>query len=166
MSLHLASKYVFPSHIHLGDFSGFRIISFNNHVNVTWDDERVFNQKFGTFSIPRDFHFLDLANTALSSSTFMFPIPVPLLSHFLSPYSLSSLQTYLQAFFSPHIPFQNFFTLSLDDVSFTITFFSLFFYRFFWHPSGRFHFACKICYVYEILFSSVLSLVLFALVPF
>ena len=108
MSLHLASKYVFPSHIHLEDFSGFCIISFNNHVNVTWHDERAFIQKFGTFSIPGDFHFLDLANSALSSSTFMFPIPVPLLSHFLSPYSLSSLR-HITSFFLSSYPFPELF---------------------------------------------------------
>ena len=30
MSLLLASKYIVPSHIHLGVYSGFRIISFSN----------------------------------------------------------------------------------------------------------------------------------------
>ena len=72
MSLLLASKYVVPSHIHLGAFSGFSIISFNNLVNVKWDDERAFNQKFGTLSIPGDFHSWDLVNVAFSSSTVMF----------------------------------------------------------------------------------------------
>ena len=56
MSLLLASKYVVPSHIHLGAFSGICIISFSNLVNVTWDDERPFNQKFGTLLITGDFH--------------------------------------------------------------------------------------------------------------
>ena len=55
MSLLLASKNVVPLHIHLGAFSGFSIISFNNLVNVKWDDKRAFNQKFGTLSIPGDF---------------------------------------------------------------------------------------------------------------
>ena len=83
MSLLLASKYVVPSHIHLGAFPGFCIISFNNLVNVKWDGERAFNQIFGTLSIPGDFHFWDLVNAALSSS---FAIPASLASHFLSPY--------------------------------------------------------------------------------
>ena len=54
-----------------------------------------------------------------------FPIPVLLLSHFLSPYSLSSLQA-LISFFSTYVLFQNFSILSLGSVSFTITsFFSI-----------------------------------------
>ena len=81
--LYVAVLYVVPSHIHLGPFPGFSIISFNNLVNVKWDDEREFNQKFGTLSIPGDFHFWDLVNAALSSS---FAIPASLASHFLSPY--------------------------------------------------------------------------------
>ena len=66
MSLLLASKYVIPSHIHSGVFSGFCIISFSKLVNVTLDDERAFNQKFGTLSIPGDFHFFDLIIAAFS----------------------------------------------------------------------------------------------------
>ena len=69
VSLLSTNKYVVPSHIHLVAFSGFCIISFNNLVNVTWDDERAFNQKFGTLSIPGDFYFWDLVDAALSSST-------------------------------------------------------------------------------------------------
>ena len=69
MSLLLASKYVVSLYIPLGAFSGFYVISFNNLVNVKWDDERAFNQKFGTLSIPGDFYFWDLADAALSSST-------------------------------------------------------------------------------------------------
>ena len=60
MSLLLASKYVVPSHIRSEDFSGFRIISISKLVNVTCEDERAFNQKFKTLSIPSDFHFWDL----------------------------------------------------------------------------------------------------------
>ena len=37
VSLLLAIKYVVPQHIHLGAFSGFYIISFNNLVNVKCD---------------------------------------------------------------------------------------------------------------------------------
>ena len=72
LSLLLASKYVVPSHIHVVAFSGFSIISFNNLVNIKWDNERAFNQKFGTLSIAGDFHFWDLVSAALSLSTVMF----------------------------------------------------------------------------------------------
>ena len=64
VSLLLASKCVVSSHIHLGGFPGFCILSFNNLVNVKWDNERAFKQKFGTLSIPGDFHFWGLANAA------------------------------------------------------------------------------------------------------
>ena len=120
MSLLLASKYVVPSHLHFGVFSGFCIISLNKLVNVTWDDERAFNQKFEALSIPGDFHFWDMVNAAFSSSTVMF-------SHsgsfsFSFPFSIfpTQLADILQAFFSPHVPFQNFSILSLGSVSFTI----------------------------------------------
>ena len=72
MSLFLASKYVVPSHIHSGVFFGFCIISFNELVSTTWDNERAYNQKFGTLSIPGDFHFWDLVNAAFISSTVIF----------------------------------------------------------------------------------------------
>ena len=67
MSLILASK--FPCTSFQEFFSAFCIISFNKLVNKKWDDERAFNQKFGTLSIPGDFHFGDLVNSAFSSST-------------------------------------------------------------------------------------------------
>ena len=66
MSLLSASKYVVPSHIHLGAFSGFGIISLNNLVNVKWDDEMTSNQESEILSIPGDFHFWDLVNAALT----------------------------------------------------------------------------------------------------
>ena len=88
-----------------------------------------------------------------------FPIPVPLLSYFLSPYSLSSLQTYCKLFSLPI----SLSLLSLGGVSFTITWFFPIFCKTFWHQSGRFYFACKICYVYQIVFPPVLLLVFFAL---
>ena len=72
VSFLVASKYFVPSHIHLGVFSGFSIISFSKLVNVTWDDERAFNQKFRTLSAPDGFHFCDLVNAVFSSSVFPF----------------------------------------------------------------------------------------------
>ena len=127
MSLLLASKYGVSSHIHSEAFSGFCIISFNNLVNVKRDNERAFNQKFGTLSIPGDFHFWDLVNAALSSSTVMFCHSCYFTFSF--PFSILPIQLayILQAFFSPNNPFQKFSILPLGGVSFTITcFFSCF----------------------------------------
>ena len=111
MSRFLASKYSVPSHI-CWAFYGFWIISFSKLVNLTWGDERTFNPKFGTLSIPGDFRFWDMFNAFFSSSSAKcFPIPVHLLSHFLSPYFLSSLQTYYDFFLSPIFLSRNFFTV-------------------------------------------------------
>ena len=92
MSLLLASKFVVPSHIHLGIFTGFCIISLSKLVEVTWDDERAFNLKFETSSIPRDYHFWDLVSATFSSSLVMF-------SHYCFPHSLHFLISFL------HIPY-------------------------------------------------------------
>ena len=101
----------------------FCIISFSKLVNVTLDDERAFNQKFRTLSISGDFHFGDLVNAAFTSSMVMFSHSC--LFTFLFPFPIFPIQLVdmLQAFFSPHIPFQNFSILSLGGVSFTITWF-------------------------------------------
>ena len=137
--------YVVPSHIHLGAFSGFSIISFNNLVNVKWDDGRAFNQKFGTLSVTGDFNFWNLVNAALRSS---FAIPVSLASHFLSPYYLSSFQTYYKLFSLPISLCRSF--LYCPQMVFPLPQlgFFLFLYRIFWHPSERYYLTCKICYVY------------------
>ena len=111
MSLLLASKYVVLSHIHLGAFSGFCIISFNSLVKVKWDDERAFNQKFGTLSIPGDFHFWDLVNAALSSSTVMFCHSCSFTFSFYFSILPIQLADILQASFSPHIPLAVFYTV-------------------------------------------------------
>ena len=84
-----------------GFFSGFSIISFTKLVNVTWDNKKEFYRKSGTLSIPGDFHFWDSVNAAISSSTIMFSHSVLLLSHYLSPYSISSLQIYCKPFYLP-----------------------------------------------------------------
>ena len=65
-----------------------------------------------------------------------------------------------------HIPFQNFSILSLGDLFFVITCFSLFLYRIFCHPSEDLIFPIEFCYIYQIVFHSVLLLSIFALVPF
>ena len=123
MSLLLASKYIVPSHIHSEVFSGFCIISFNKLVNVTWDDERAFNQKFGTLLIPGDFHFWDLVNASFSSSTVMFSHSYSFTFSFSFSIFPIQLADILQTFFSPHIPFQNFSILSLRGISFIIIWF-------------------------------------------
>ena len=109
-------------------FSGFLIISFNNFLNVIWDDDRAFNQKFEALLIPDGFHFWDLVSAALSSFTvifsyscffnYLFPLHIPyparrhITSSFLSPY-----------------PFPELFYISLVGVSFTITLFFFYFSR-------------------------------------
>ena len=141
MSLFLASKYVVPSHIHLGVFSGFRTISFNKLVNVTWDYERTLRLcQFQVISISRTWSVLPSVQLQLC-----FPIRVP--------------------FFSPHFPFQNLSVLSLGGVSFTITWFFPIFLWNFLASIWKILFGLKICYVYQIIFPSVLLLVFFALVP-
>ena len=54
MLLLLASKYVVPSHINSGVFPNF---AFSKLVTLMWGDEKTFNQKFGTLSIPGDFDY-------------------------------------------------------------------------------------------------------------
>ena len=123
MSLLLPGKYVVTLHIHLGVLSGFFIISFNKIVNVTWDDEIAFDKKIGTLSVSCDFHFWDLVNAAFSSSTVVFPHSCYF--NFPFPFSIFPIQLAdkRQAFFSPHISFQNFFILSIHGTSFTMTWF-------------------------------------------
>ena len=122
VSLLLGSKYV-RSHIHSGVFFGFCIVFVSKPVNVTWDDESAFNQKFGTLSIPHYFNFWDLVNAAFSSSTVIFSYSCTFTFSFSFSIFLIQLADILQAFFSRHIPFQNFSILSLGGVSFTLTWF-------------------------------------------
>ena len=97
-------------------FPGFFIISFNKLVNVTWDDERAFNQKFGILSIPDDFHFWGLVNAAFSSSRVM-------CSHsssftFSFPFSIFPIQladTFSGFFLSPY-PFSKTFSIELFGI--------------------------------------------------
>ena len=133
MSLFLASKYVAPSHIRSGVFSGFCIISFSKLANVTWDDKRPFNQRFGLLSIPGDFNFWDLVNVASSASTVMFSHSCSFTFSF--PFSKFPIQLadIFQEFVSPHIPFQNFYAVALSrffyhnlvDCNFSIKFFGV-----------------------------------------
>ena len=148
MSLLLASKYVVPSHIHLGIFTGFCIISLRKLVKVTWDDERAFNLKFRTSSIPCDYHFWDLVSATFSSSLVMFSyycfprslhflisflhIPYPACRHitgfFLSPYPFTGLFcTVLRwCFFYHNLVFPNFsmgfFGIHLEDFIWPVKF--------------------------------------------
>ena len=68
----LVSKYVVTSHTQ-SVISRFCIISFSKLVNVIRGDERAFDQKLGTLSVPGDLHFWDLVNAFFSSSKVMFP---------------------------------------------------------------------------------------------
>ena len=112
-------------------FFGFCIIFVSKPVNVTWDDESAFNQKFGTLSIPRYFNFWDLVNAAFSSSTVIFSYSCTFTFSFSFSIFPIQLADILQASFSRYIPFQNFSILSLGGVSFTITwFFSVSLYNF------------------------------------
>ena len=104
----LASKYLAPSHIHSGAFSGFWIISFSKLVNRTWDDKRAFKQKFGTLSILGDFHLWDLVNAAFSSRTIIFSHSCYVIFSFSFSILPIQLAHILQPFFPPH-PFPELF---------------------------------------------------------
>ena len=145
VSLLLASKHIVSSHIYLGVFCGFCIISFNKLVNVAQVDERAFDQKFGTLSIPGDFHFWDLVNVAFNSITVtlshscsftfsfhlsIFPAQLAdiLEAFFLSPYPLPELfYTVLRWYFFyhnlifPHF-FIEFFGIRLEDLILPVEF--------------------------------------------
>ena len=115
--------------------------------------------KFGIFSIPGDFHFWNLVNAAFSSSTVMFLRSCCFTFSFSFSIFAVQLTDILESFFCLHTSFQDFSIQSLPKLGF-----SLFLYRTFWHPSGRSYFICRICYVYQIVFPSVLLLIFFALV--
>ena len=93
-----------------------------------------------------------------------FHIPVFLLSYFLSPYSLPSLQTYYKLS-SLSIFLSRTFSVVLRWCFFYHNLIFLISLCIFWHPPERSYFASRICNVYQIVFSSVLLLVFFALVP-
>ena len=71
----------------------------------------------------------------------------------------------LQAFLSPHIPFQNVPILSLVVLLLQQLGFLLFICKISWRQSRKFYFACRICNVYQIVFPLVFLPVFFALVP-
>ena len=138
MSLLLASKFVVPSHIHLGIFTGFCIISLSKLVEVTWDDERAFNLKFETSSIPRDYHFWDLVSATFSSSLVMF-------SHYCFPHSLHFLISFL------HIPYpacRHITSFFLSPYLFPELFYTVLRWCFFYHNLAFLYFSIEFFGIY------------------
>ena len=72
---------------------------------------------------------------------------------------------HITSFFLSPYPFSELFYTALRWCFFYNNFIFFHIYRIFGHPTGRSHFACRICYVYQIIFPSVFLLVFFALVP-